>query len=241
MSRVEIAVEVIKYFLMLSGVFGYIYLFLRRWKLKNPVNIYFLIPRYDIYDLEYVIQDKREYLTKEIILPSNKQCLILVWVKPKLNFHENEQYIGFEVENGRKDKRKPEIIKYYNPFVLRGQEREGDPMSNKNHYIDWWKCYHIGTNKDRIKDEVYVSGYIVQTYDEGNYDVNVEICTPTRKGKSKNLKIRVKNKFNEKITCTIPPPKTWKKKLKNFFYKERRDVNFRFPSTLAIISSPSSK
>lgn len=220
-------IDIVRSLLFLAGVIPFYYLW-KQWKLRNPVKIFFLVPRYSMHDLKYIVQDEREHLTREIILPSNRESLILIWYRPKLNYHEIEQYIEFKAKDGGNISKKPMAISYYNPFVLEGKTKKGDPLNNENHYIDWWRSYHILTDKDRLRDEVYTSGYIVQTYDKGDYDVNVEICTPTRKGKSKHLKIKVRDEFDKQIPCVKYKTRKLKTKIIKPFLR-KHTINFRFP------------
>ena len=183
--------------LIALGIVGFLRQLYRQYKLKNPVEIHFLIPRKDHWRVNYAKQDEREHLVDELVLPSNSSCLVLMWYKPKINYHENERY--FECSGNLKTK--PRAIKVFNPFVIEGKQRKGSPKTDENHYRDWWEAYHVCLERDRIKDEVYAGGFIVKTYDEGEYDTKIFVHTPSRLGKAV-LRIKVKNKpFSETVPC----------------------------------------
>lgn len=103
-------------------------------------------------------QDNKEHYVDTLALPSNAMVPILIWYKPRLNFHESEQYFGCEGES----ERKPIPFRYFNPFVIDGV-RETSPKENPLHYRDFHQYYHIRTDKPRTKDEKYISGFKLKT------------------------------------------------------------------------------
>lgn len=181
------------------GIVEFLRCIYRQRKLKNPVNMHFYIPKKDHINLNYVSQSETDHLVDELVLPSNRNCLIMIWYRPKIDYHENSKYFGFKKG---KYKTKPIPIKWFNPFVLKGKDRVCSPENNSNHYLDWWGHYHIISEKDVNKDEIYTGGFIVKTPDiEGEYELVSSIHTSSRLGK-KILKVKIRHlPFNEKIFC----------------------------------------
>lgn len=83
---------------------------------------------------------------------------------PKENFETAEMYFGFEGEKGKK----PKIIAYKNPFVIR--------TSSLKHewYQDWHEDFHLVKEKCYFKHEYYVAGFQIRTFDKGTYDMYVK-------------------------------------------------------------------
>lgn len=160
----------------------------RRWigvKLRNPIIACFLIPD-SRFKLGYVDQDDREHFLDELVLPANSEVPVMIWINPKLDFHQDEIYFGME---GKDLRTKPEPTKVFNPFMI--PPKEEDP-SNPSHYRDWYRYYHIHAERNRIKDEVYVIGFMVKTKDLGEYPAQLLVHTPRKLGKAR-LKIRVES------------------------------------------------
>ncbi len=182
-------------------------------KLRNPVKMYFLISDQRC-QLDYVEQDEKEHLVKEITLPSNSKQLVLIWYRPRVNYFEDMHYFGCEGDLATK----PKIINYSNPFVIQDNLQ-------RNYYIDWHQYYHLITNKNRIRDEVYVDGFEVQTFSSGEYEANVFVHTPTRLGKAK-LKIVVADDPSEGVMCSSYEEE--KRKLRHLFIKKHKKHKVRF-------------
>lgn len=176
-------------------------------KLRNPVKMYFLIPDKRC-KLGYVEQDEEEHLVKKLILPSNSKLLVLIWYRPRVNYFEDMHYFGCEGELTKK----PKIINYSNPFILKDNLQ-------RIYYVDWHQYYHLITNKNRIRDEVYVDGFELQTFEEGEYEANVYVHTPTRLGRAK-LKISVTDEPSTGVLCCSY--KEEKRKIKNSLIKKHK-------------------
>jgi len=159
------------------------------YRLKNPVRMYFLIPDKRV-NIDYAQQDDQEHLVKELILPSNGEFQVYIWFKPRVNYCEEEHYFGCEGDLNMK----PRAIKYFNPFII-------ESNIDLKYYRDWHYYYHIRTGKHRIKDEVYVAGFILKTFIEGDYETNAFVHTLSKMGKAKNLKIKVRDKGLMKVLC----------------------------------------
>lgn len=182
-------------------------------KLRNPVNMYFLISD-ERCKLGYVEQDEREHLVKKLILPSNSTARVLIWYRPRANYFEDMHYFGCEGDLSKI----PKIISYSNPFIL-------ETNLQTSYYLDWHQYYHLITNKHRIRDEVYVDGFDVQTFVEGEYEANVFVHTPTRLGRAK-LKISVTDEQSTGVLCCSY--KEEKRKLKNLLRKKHKKHEVKF-------------
>src|SRR4030067_3250879 len=139
----------------------------RKVKLIVPCEVHLWIPDKQHTVLPYVQQDDDEHKTNCLILPPNSEMPILLWVKYNITFEEKSMYFGFEGNLNEK----PEPIKYYNPFIDKGN-REIMPggSSQEEHYIDFYKSYHIEQKKTETPKEAKVSGFMVQTHARGDYE-----------------------------------------------------------------------
>jgi hypothetical protein len=191
--------EIILSIIFAVGIFEVFKRLLKQYQLREPVRMHFYIPKKEHIRLNYVKQTDTDHLVDELVLPSNKNCLIMIWYKAKLNYHEDSKYINFR--KGEYDV-KPSTIKWFNPFIKKGTNRICSPKDNKNHYLDWWGAYHINSDRNFNKDEVYTGGFIVKTPNiEGEFNLVTSIHTSTRLG-NKILKVKIQNKpFKEKIFC----------------------------------------
>lgn len=163
--------------------------------MRNPCEVHFLIPDIKRTELGYVKQDEKEHLVDEIVLPANPKVPVEVWIKPKINYYQTEYY--FECEGELEGKPRP--VKYYNPFVVEGR-KEATPRENSNHYIDHHLYYHVRKKGYRVENEVYVSGFIIETRKEGRYKAQLLIHTHEGLGKAE-LWIRVEDKPKSKMKC----------------------------------------
>jgi len=178
----------------ISFVSGWLWAQYYNTKLKKPWKTYFVIPIYNNCKLDYVEQDEKAHLTKELVLPSGKDSQILLWIKPKINYSENEYYFGCEVTKESQDvAKKPQVIGMPNPFILEGN-------LNPKHYRDWHQYYHVREERNRIKNEEYVVGFTIRTFEEGEYKANIYVHTPYTLGKE-TLKIMVQDKPSKEIPC----------------------------------------
>lgn len=167
-------------------------------KLEGELEkIGFLIIDVKRYKLTYVHQDEKEHLVKELILPLYKEVPIMIWLKPMGNYTVEDRYFGCEGDY----ETKPEPIFYFNPFVLRGKRRKITPEEDYDHYVDIHKYYHIKRSQEYTKDEVYVAGYMIKTYEEGDYPAQYILRTPNTV-KSYKLLIKVRKEcIEEKMKC----------------------------------------
>jgi hypothetical protein len=67
---------------------------IRRMRLKNPVEAYFLIPSKIHHDCSFARQDDQEHLTKVIVVPSNSELMIDFVFFPRTHFVTNEVNLG---------------------------------------------------------------------------------------------------------------------------------------------------
>lgn len=198
---------------LLTFILGWISKKIYDAKLRSPVRMYFLIPDKRC-ELTYVEQDEKEHLVKELVLPSNSEHQVLIWFKPRVNYYEDSIYFGCEGDLNKK----PYVVDFSNPFIL-------DNNLQRSYFRDWHQYYHLLTGKNRIKDEVYVTGFIVKTFEEGEYEANIFLHTPSRLGKAK-LKITVKNNPTTGVLCIMF--KESKRKIKKLFMKEHKKHHVKF-------------
>ena len=185
-------------------------------KLRRPVKMYFLIPD-KRHKLSYVGQDEKlEHLVKELVLPSNSESQVFIWFKPRVNYYEDMHYFCCDWEGDLA--KKPRVIRYSNPFILENNLQI-------SYYIDWHRYYHLRTGQNRVKNEVYVGGFIVKTLEEGEYKANVFVHTPRKLG-SANLKISVSDDPSTEVLCLSYMEE--KREIKKLFRKKHKKHNLKF-------------
>lgn len=124
-----------------------------------------------------------------------------------------ERYFGCEGDF----QEKPELLCYFNPFILKGRIREVTPKENSERYIDHHKYYHIREREEFTKEEVYVAGYKIKTHGEGDFQAQYIIRTPNTV-KTHRLKIRVREKTGERMKCAVH---------ENCYIKPKQENNHR--------------
>lgn len=137
----------------------------RQRQLREPCEVHFWIPKTEHGLIGYVQQGADSHMADILVLPSDSEIQIGLWMRPKLIFAESSWYFGFEGALGDK----PEPIRYYNPLIYDGIARENSPQQDRTHYIDIHRYYHVIEDRSRLPSEVYVSGFIVRTHKPGNY------------------------------------------------------------------------
>ncbi len=149
-------------------VFGLIWSFCK-WIVRNtiPCEVHFLIPDKQRATISYIKQDDREHKVNCLILPPNSELPILFWIKPRIVFEEIDVSFGFEGNLNEK----PELIRYYNPFIYKGK-KEINP-GDEGHYIDYHRYYHIKNTRIRTPAQINVQGFMIQTHGLGKYEVRV--------------------------------------------------------------------
>jgi hypothetical protein len=177
--------------------------FYRPWKrrrdLAQPFAAHFLIPAAGQTPLNYVQQDHREHLVKELVVPPNSIISVQIAVVPRLSFLEREFYFG--CEENLVDPQKPQAIEYFVPFVAEGIRGSGKPdADHPGHYRDIHGFYHVRedflyTNDTRIIGFKLKTGATTRVYSAQLYTV-----TDVVRGRA-DLKIRVEHPAKTKMRC----------------------------------------
>lgn len=108
--------------------------------LDEPCNVFFRIPPRNEIELDYVEQDEKIHLVKELVAPIDSSITFEIVIRPKVCFRESEFILGFaneEIDN------RPEILEYFARFVKQDKSRVDSPETNPDHYIDYKDRYHI--------------------------------------------------------------------------------------------------
>jgi hypothetical protein len=158
----------------------------RRRKLKRPFDAYFLITSLGRFPLNYVQQDDREHLVKELVVPPNSEIPIQIVLEPRLSFMEREIYFG--CTESLVDKGKPYAAEYFVPFLRKGVRRKPD-AANPGHYTDYNGFYHVRENYLYTKD-TRVIGFKLVTRETGTYPAQIYTVTDDARGRA-DLVIRV--------------------------------------------------
>lgn len=124
--------------------------------MKDDIEMHFLVPTKEKYEVKYEKQDEVEHLKDELLIPSDLKDHIFLSIKTKLNVRLSHRYFGFEGEG-----KKP-VITYSNPFRLEGS----DVVS---WYRDWHGYYHMNNETFLFQEETYVNAFEIETFDKGNY------------------------------------------------------------------------
>lgn len=146
--------------LLAAGLVGWLH---RKWRLRSPCELFFLVPKESTRNVPYVLQDvDREHRLKKLFLPAGDSFIVELILRPRTTFHFQDFYWGF-------DQGGPEIRRFLNPFVTRGQLKESSPETNPAHYTDHHGHYHIREERTFASQETYVWGFEITTNNVGDF------------------------------------------------------------------------
>jgi hypothetical protein len=146
----------------------------RRYKLKRPCDVTFVIPSLKDAHCEYAVLDDEWHSTKEITVPPQSELYLELDLEPRLNFVESE--FAFGCDGGNNLDTKPFAVEYVNRFVDRGK-KGASPENDEDHYTDRDQYYHIKRDRQRSVGQHFVVGLIVKTRDVGQYRAEVWVTT----------------------------------------------------------------
>jgi hypothetical protein len=180
------------------------------YRLRNPIDLFFVITSIDRHKVDYAIQDEKEHRTKDLILPSNSKIYLHLVFKNKIAFTQNHFTLYFD-GNSTKN---PTIQEYYVPFIKEGVKTKS-PYTDQSHYIDYHGAYHIDETKHRAKDDYSVYSFNATTRDAGTYQLILELSADGVSSRQ-SLVVYVQHRPQNKMRCRdhwgcfiSPDPSAW--------------------------------
>jgi hypothetical protein len=74
---------------------------LHRYRLRKPIELFFLITSVDRHQVSYAIQDEQEHRTKELILPSDCRAYLHLVFRNKIAFTQNHFTLYFDGDRSK--------------------------------------------------------------------------------------------------------------------------------------------
>ena len=167
--------------------------FLRKRRLKKPVEAYFHVKALNKGNLGWVIQDDIDHNVKEICLPANAIVEIEVAYYPKISFNVDETVFQCEGEF----ELKPTVEEPLRPFVLRGDFKEAEFYWNRHGGFHYASRY-----RSRAADSCYTKGFRLRTRAPGVYKTWLGFLTDGQDCDAKDLVIRVEEKPKTRMPCS---------------------------------------
>lgn len=134
-------------------------------------------------------------LEDEIDIPANKTQTIVFRTNTALDLEIRDSQYNF---GGDGNKKKPEIIRYKNPFYK--GKTSLTKWFDKDLGEDWWGLYHLSGKRLMFTDKTYTDGFEIRTHDKGRFmfDLNFLILCKKYKNleKEKSKHIRTSLKVN---------------------------------------------
>lgn len=172
---------------------------MRRYALKNPCRVYFMITSKDKFALGYVDQDQLEHFVDTLVLPANKEN-IFVELTIRANTDFTIKRIVFGVGSTELLDAKPYATSYYQRHIMRGVSSFARPESNDNHSLDSNYQYQMKTEIDLVTGAAHNPGFYINTRKPGTYKVTVRLLGQYFDCKAP-LTIRVEEKPDALIPC----------------------------------------
>jgi hypothetical protein len=170
----------------------------RRRRLRHPFNAYFLVTSRGRFLLNYVHQDDREHIVKELAVPANSEVPIQIILEPKLSFMQHELYFG--CDENLVNEHKPRATEWFVPFVVEGVRRTRRPdAEHPGHYTDYNGFYHVRENYLYTKD-TRVIGFRLLTGAPGKYSAQVYAVTDDVRSKA-DLVIKAEDPATTQMQC----------------------------------------
>jgi len=171
---------------------------MRRYKLKHPCDVTFVIPPQRTSQIcEFAVLDDQWHFTREITAPPHSDIHIELRLVPRLNFTQSE--FAFGCDGDKNLDTKPFAVEYFNSFIDKGK-KVASPESNEHHYTDRHQYYHITGNRQRSVGQHFIVGLVVRTREPGTYKADIETTTEEMQGMHR-LVIRVEQPQKTPMKC----------------------------------------
>ena len=168
---------------------------IRRWRLRHPCEVDFLILPRDQGSHAYAIQDNKEHRVKELILPPNGVFEIEIIYLPKLPFFESKVAFGCE----KVDPGKPYAIERFNRFIESGKSH-WVPGHDPEDALTRTKMYWAKREEHRPIGTGIILGFKLKTKNVGTYPMILAFVTDEVEG-SAMLTIRVEDPAKTPMVC----------------------------------------
>jgi hypothetical protein len=170
---------------------------IHRLRLRGPVGSHFVVVEIEKYKNDFAIQDDREHLVSELIVPPHEDVYIHLRFKNRLSFTQYHFVLYFDGDINRK----PIIDNFHLKFIRRGSRKDRSPESDPSHYTDYHGSYHIEETKHRAWGDYFVYAFNVKTRDPGTYNAIVTLNADGVSAES-HLKLRVEPHSTHQMRCT---------------------------------------
>jgi hypothetical protein len=175
--------------------------FIRRRKLKFPVEAWFVIPSKKHHGCDFAVQDKQEHLTKVAVVPRDSEVILDFRFKPRVFFSSSEITIGCEDEHDSA----PVATEYFNRFVEKGDGKIVVPGPGNRHYIDKHGFYHYReTPRNWSSKTIGAMAFKFRTRRPGRYAIDIYFLGDEVEGKNSELIVQVEDSPQTVMRCTEP-------------------------------------
>lgn len=173
-------------------------------RLRRAAKTFFIVPRDDLHDCSYAVQDKDEHHLKEISLPPDSEATVDMIVNINAPFSYSEIIVGFLGDV----KRKPYFEKYFNRYVSVGKGQEIDPSKERDDdFIDKYFYYHRKVEKSVTLGMVISIAFKIKTRAEGVYPLHLYFVSNEPVQHENVCYITVEKERSFKLKCAIPDHK----------------------------------
>jgi len=139
--------------------------------IADPADVQFLIPS-RARGCDHAIQDERNHLVTQLILPPNSDTLVEIRIAPRHTFETHTLQFGTPYTEGDEEgyERKPRALSYLNPFIAVGVDRAGVPGETPGHKINTHGYYQLEMPWYWNPQTIRVIGLKVRTRSKGTYE-----------------------------------------------------------------------
>jgi hypothetical protein len=174
----------------------------RRRRLKNPFDVYFVIPPNEHHECEYAIQDNEEHFVKKITLPAYSETIVDFSLQPRMFFSCTEIYIGCDDNPLGK---KPYATQYNNRFIKEGEGKVVKPGPGSSHYIDKHHLYHATPWPRAFSVGMHFSAaFTIRTNEPGIYVLSLYFPGDEVRGVVDDLILDVEERPETTMRCLRP-------------------------------------
>jgi hypothetical protein len=167
--------------------------FIRRRKLRRPVDAYFTVRNTKRSISGRDAEQGDPHWVHKLVLPSNQISEVEIGVMPRLEFYAKELIVGCK---GAATER-PEFIERADTFVESGAR----PSSDKDYRSKG--AYHRMVDKDYNVGTHHVAGFRLETKSAGRYPVTLSFVTNEIEGNFDRLEIIVEDDPKTIMQCQI--------------------------------------
>lgn len=181
----------------------------RREELRNPVDIYFLIPPKAQRLIDYAIQNDLEHWLDELTIPPFSTTVIELRIAPRTTFTTRVLQFGCSDAEGNEDAHPPKPIEVDRVYMKQGLDKIGKPGETPGHSINSRDHYEVREDMYWNAETVIVRGLKIQTGPPGTYNLIVTFFgNEFVAAKELELVLRVDDKPSLNLICINPDHET---------------------------------